>query len=1386
MSSFSFHSMIAGMAAAVAMHAGALLAAIPGDLDHGFGTGGGVVTPMGAGGDAMARAIAVQADGKVLVAGHARNATGDSDFALARYTTAGELDTTFGSGGKVLTSIGSGEDRAFDMVVQGNGSIVVAGYSFNGTHNDFAVVRYTSAGVLDSTFSGDGKVTTTVGTNINQARRVALQSDGKIVVAGLAFTGTDFDMAVVRYTSAGALDTTFSSDGIVTVDIGGSHDQGEGLIVQGTSKITVCGMSHNGTSYDAAVVRLNASNGGLDSTFSGDGKLTTALGSGDTVGWDMALTTDGKYVVAGEAWNGSDRDIALMRYTSTGVLDGTFGTGGTVMTGSWRNEYALGVVLQPDGKILTSGPIDYLGSSFLLMRFTTSGGWDETFNRGDPVITSFESGVSTSLTLALQGDGRILSAGYVVNAGLTHFALMRHTVHISASATTLAAADVTTGGATLRGFVNPNGAPSTAAFEYGTSTAYGSTASVTLTPANGTEEQYVTAPLTGLLGNTTYHYRLKAQTGAYAEYGEDMTFTTPASVEIHLYAGPDDTAPELTDGQAEVLDFGSTPLGQPVARLFTVKNSGSTSLQLSAPVLSTGWELGTGAFTSLALPGGGSHTFEVRFLANTVKGVFNGSLALPSDDADEPVFDFGFKAKAIIGGSPTALDTSFNLSGKVTTPMRASGWDEAHAVALQADGKIVVAGTSNNSDAWEEFALARYHPNGTLDTTFGTGGKVITDVDGVTSYAWDVVVQPDGKIVVCGSLSYSSSGLNPDFVVVRYTSSGALDTAFNGNGKVILDVSPNSPGSQGWCLALQSDGKIVAAGNGDGLALIRLHTNGTLDSSFGSGGKVSTSMLNGRIWGLAMLADGRIVVGGGCTSYTPQQNNDFVLARYTSTGALDTTFGGTGYVFSQVSPGNDFARGMALQPDGKVIVAGYYHNGTNYDFAMVRHLADGALDTAFGTNGVVKAPVGTGTDECYSVLVQADGGILLAGRAQMSGSSHFTLLRHTSSGALDTSFGAGGVLFTPVGTSSAAYDMVEQPDGKLIVVGMAGGGGNYDFALVRHGADHAPSVVTNGATSVTPASASIGGSVNPNGVITTYWFQHGTTPAYGSTTAPQTAGHGTEAVFVSASLTDLTPGATHYYRLVAQTGESTMYGEGRSFTTMADNTPPSGGFMTAPGSVVAGSTFTVSFSGWMSPRIPLVYTVRINDAEVSAGGSSSSRQVTAPSSAGTYILKGWITDNALNTTEVTRDLVVTAAESGFASAVAAAGLSGPNAAPEATPFHDGVANLLKFAFNMNLAGPDSGTMAAGGTQGLPRLTRTPPVGSAGIFRFEFLRRTDGALGYTPQMSSDLLNPSAWQPLTSTPTVTPVSAGWERVVYEEFYDAAATRRCFGRVQVTQAP
>lgn len=356
--------------------------------------------------------------------------------------------------------------------------------------------------------------------------------------------------------------------------------------------------------------------------------------------------------------------------------------------------------------------------------------------------------------------------------------------------------------------------------------------------------------------------------------------------------------------------------------------------------------------------------------ANDVAVQSDGKIVSVGASADYSVTESHFAlTRHHTDGTP---DTDFGGDGTVTTPINNMDpdlqWSEAHAVALQPDGKIVVAGTSwrgSENCCW--FTVARYNTDGTLDSGFGGGdGRVFTDFGGPDE-ARAVAVQPDGKIVAAGSAG-------GQVALARYNADGSPDTGFGGgDGQVSTDPAPGLPeeGGDGRALALQSDGKIVVGGQVGttrfDFVVLRYNPGGTLDTGFSGDGIERTDFgAYESVEGLAVQPDGKIVAAGG-------SSGRFALVRYNTDGPLDTGFDGNGRV---LTPGGE-AADVALQPnDGRIVVAG--SNGPGGDVAVLRYNPDGTQDTGFGTGGVAAADFGGG-DAAQGVALQADGKIVAAG-----------------------------------------------------------------------------------------------------------------------------------------------------------------------------------------------------------------------------------------------------------------------------------------------------------------------------------------------------------------------------------------------------------------------
>ena len=412
------------------------------------------------------------------------------------------------------------------------------------------------------------------------------------------------------------------------------------------------------------------------------------------------------------------------------------------------------------------------------------------------------------------------------------------------------------------------------------------------------------------------------------------------------------------------------------------------------------------------------------------------------------------------------LDPTFGTGGKVTTDLRRST-DLANAVAVQADGKLVVVGQTykNNDFSNEDFAVARYNTDGTLDTTFGNGGRVKTDFPGLAAVASAVVIQSDGKIVVAGG-AFPLFTFAGDFKVVRYNPNGSLDRTF-GSGGIVTTIFPGD-GSFAFAVALQSDGKIIAAGTdfvdfnpGDmsdtDFALARYNLDGSLDTTFGNGGTVTTDFFGTEddVFSVLIQSDGKIVAVGSAND--PANFYDFAAVRYLSNGMLDTTFGAAGKVSTDFGDrGFDRAHSAAVQVDGKIVAAGFATSvdGISENFAVARYTSSGVLDTTFSGDGRTQIDFGSCCQDAWQVLLQSDGKIVTIGFPNSEGSdSDFLLARLNSTGSLDTTFGIGGKARTSFGNlNGGAQGGLIQADGKIVAVGFqaTSTSGGVDFALARY------------------------------------------------------------------------------------------------------------------------------------------------------------------------------------------------------------------------------------------------------------------------------------------------------------------------------------------------
>ena len=406
---------VAGAVLALAVGWAAVGLAAPGDLDPSFGTGGIVTTALGTQAD-RPRAILIEPDGKIVVAGETFIGPTYDAF-IARYLLGGALDPSFGTSGVVRLRTTTYDHLVYAIVREADGKLVVAGVAHSAETPDFYLARRMPDGSPDPTFGTNGKVTTNLGA-FDVAITMARQDDGKLVVGGrTGFPGNYDDFALVRYLPDGTLDDSFGSGGISTVHLGNGQSSGQALVIQPDGKIVLGGYTRLGTNYDAALLRFDA-DGWLDPTFGSGGIVTTDYQAKQNQWWALAQQPDGKLVVGGYVTMNpvpNQPTFAAARYLANGALDTTFGSSGFALTPATYIGQADSLALQPDGKLILAGDTAS-PSRNTLARFLSTGALDAGFGSGGVATTYIPNGTSYAV-IARQDDGKLVVASNVFKTG---------------------------------------------------------------------------------------------------------------------------------------------------------------------------------------------------------------------------------------------------------------------------------------------------------------------------------------------------------------------------------------------------------------------------------------------------------------------------------------------------------------------------------------------------------------------------------------------------------------------------------------------------------------------------------------------------------------------------------------------------------------------------------------------------------------------------------------------------------------------------------------------------------------------------------------------------------------------------------------------------------
>lgn len=779
--------------------------------------------------------------------------------------------------------------------------------------------------------------------------------------------------------------------------------------------------------------RRQLSAGQLDPSFGMGGIVSTDIG-GPTPNEARAVVVsqaDGRVVVVGNSGAIEGNLVTVARYDQYGSLDASFGMGGEV---SYHGSEANVVSVDGLGRVLVAGTksYDYGGRDFTLTRLMADGHFDASFGQGGEVIVHFASGALRPVGVSVDSASRIVLAGSTINDQTGQdFAVAR---------------------------LNPDGS---------LDAGFGSGGMVTFSSGSGNTFDIAA----GVVVDDANRVVLAGSTYSGTATGFDFAlvrFNVDGSLDSSFGAGGRTTV-SFNDGSGSGGDFAVGMAIDAAHRILvagTTTNIG-TGLDFAVARLNANGSLdtsfGSGGKTTFSFVAGNSYENAVGVAVDSeYRVVVTGTSYVG------PVTGNDFAVARLLGNGN--LDSSFGNGGRATVSFgNISNTDTAAGVAVDAANRVVVVGTVNNtyvpSPTGTDFALARLDAGGILDGSWGLGGRVTTDVHGPTAdnASAMTVVQSDGKSVVVGTThSRVTGGLG----VTRYNADGTLDATFGSGGKAVyydgsgLSLNPSA-------VSVDAAGRILVAGSAGLNCLVRLNTNGSPDVTFGSGGKV-TLPIQGEFQVARVTFDAlqRIVVAG---TRSDGNGSDTTVARLSANGSLDTSFGSGGVVSfrSNIDYRSyvDRVGDVAVDGSNRIVLSGRTLNNfgqSGYDFAVIRLNADGSLDSSFGSGGKTTLSFGSyfSYDESLGVAIDPSGRIIVGGLSNdyYSGASLAVARLNAVDGSLDASFGSGGQSTITFGGRYYYFSARQMAVDSLGRIALVGTGDNQDVVVGLFDSDGCPDV----------------------------------------------------------------------------------------------------------------------------------------------------------------------------------------------------------------------------------------------------------------------------------------------------------------------------------------
>ncbi|MHA3770083.1 RCC1 domain-containing protein [Verrucomicrobiota bacterium sgz303538] len=1236
--------------------------------------------------------------------------------------------------GKTVISATAGQSHS--LALCSDGTVAAWGYNGSGQLGNNSTVNSKVPVAVDTTGVLSGK--TVVAVAAGQHHSLALCSDGTVAAWGYNYYGqlgnnsTTDSTVPVAVRKTGAL-----ADKTVVAVAAGEYDS---LALCSDGTIAVWGYNNSGGTIPVAV----------ETTGVLSGKTVVAVTKGKD--HSLVLCSDGMLA----AWGGNifgQLGINGMFSTVPVAVDTGVLAGKAVVAVAAGQYHSLALCF--DGTIARWGSGDSVPTAVNTIGVFSG-----------KTVVNVAAGQSHSL--ALCSDGTLAAWGYnadgqlgnnsttsgaepvVVNSSLLgygeRFATVfsgpnaSHSLGLIASppfptVTSLVATNLTRTGATLSGTVNPNGNPATAQFEYGTTTSYGSSASVTFSPNDGIDAQSVSTSLSDLTPGTIYHYRLTATNGVSTVSTPDRTFTTLPSL-TNLILSAEEFSPVFA---SDTTNYTATTSSDTITVTPVAAGTAST-VKVNGVIVTAGnasgaIALGYGANTVSIVVTAQDGTTTRTYTITVIRRPQTPLVVSYTTSDDVPLATNGF----IATGSAVSLSLNFAPSvGTNLMVINNTGLDFIKGTFSNlAQGQIVTlsygrinyrfianyyGGTGNDLVLqWANTRLVAWGANaaGQLGNNSTTNSSVPVAVDTTvlsdkaivavtTGYSHSLALYSDGTMAAWGYNAYGQLGNNSatdSSIPLAVGTTGAL------TGKTIVAVAAGERHS----LALCSDGTVAAWGHN---AFGQLGNNSTIsspvpvavDTTGVLAGKTIVAVTAGQNHSLALCSDGTVAAWGdnrlGQLGRTSIQTSKVPVMVNNTAGAL------AGKTVISVAAGS--AHSLALCTDGTLAAWGYNLNGQlgNNSFTqsavplMVNNTAgalagktviavaagnthslalcsDGTL-AAWGNNA--RGQLGNNGSTTGSSVVPAavDTSGVLAGKSVVSivaGGTHSLAL--CSDGTVATwGYNAYGQLGNDTPLQSTVPVVVSSSPlatGERYSAALSSSTATHNLGLIA--SPPAPVVTSLSTTNLTSDSVVLNSTVNASSGSATVSFDYGLDTAYGNTiTGTPSPVTGSAETAVSAYLASLKPDTTYHYRVRATSSGGATNGADLTFTTLPDTTGPVGGTVTfAPTSPVdAGSALAMTFTNWTDPSTPLTYSVLLDDEVVSAQGASATRNFTAPATAGTHTLKGRIYDALGHVTEVTQSFTVITTQAEWRTFYFGTAANEGNAADLADPDGDGANNLFEY------------------------------------------------------------------------------------------------------------